>query len=277
MRLITSVDEMAALSAGLEGPAGFVPTMGYLHEGHLSLIREAKSECAHVTVSIFVNPTQFGPNEDLDRYPRDMEGDLEKCGSAGVDTVFAPTAADMYPSGYGTLVEVDDAYTAALCGRSRPGHFRGVATVVTKLFNIVRPQMAYFGMKDFQQTVVIRRFTADLNMPVEIVTCPTVREPDGLAMSSRNAYLSPEERAAALSLHMGLSGARELYQSGETDPEKIESFALMTMESEELVTPEYAELVEPDSLRPAIAAGPGMVLAVAARVGGTRLIDNVAF
>jgi len=275
MKLITTVAEMAGLPAGGDLLKGFVPTMGYLHEGHLSLIRRAKEECGHVTVSIFVNPTQFGQGEDLDSYPRDMEGDLDKCGSAGVDAVFAPTPAEMYPAGYGTYVEVSDTYTATLCGRSRPGHFMGVATVVAKLFNIVRPDRAYFGMKDFQQTVVIRRLVADLNMPVEVVACPTVREPDGLAMSSRNAYLSPDERSAALSLYRGLSGVLELFQSGETDPEKLEYVALNTMDAEELVTPEYAELVEPDSLKPALVAKGGTVLAVAARVGGARLIDNI--
>jgi len=274
VEIVYKVADMAATEHDA-AVTGLVPTMGYLHEGHLSLMRKARSECGKVVVSIFVNPTQFGPSEDLNSYPRDMEGDLAKCESEGVDTVFAPEPRDMYPEGFDSCVEVGGRYASALCGRSRPGHFRGVATVVTKLFNIVRPDRAYFGMKDFQQTVVIRRFTADLNIPVEIVACPTVREPDGIAMSSRNAYLAPDERTAATALYRGLSEAREMFLSGETDPEKLEYVVEKAVSSEELVTPEYAELVEPDTLKPALTAREGMVLAVAARVGKARLIDNI--
>jgi pantoate--beta-alanine ligase len=274
MIVVSTVAGMAG-TAYSDGLTGLVPTMGCLHEGHLSLMRDAREGCANVVVSIFVNPTQFGPSEDLDKYPRDMDGDLEKCEQAGVDIVFAPEPHDMYPGGYDTYVDVGDRYAHALCGRTRPGHFRGVATVVTKLFNIIRPDRAYFGMKDFQQTVVIRRFTSDLNLPVEIVTCPTVREPDGLAMSSRNAYLNVDERMAATALFRGLTEARDMFLSGETDPENLEYVADKAMSSEPLVEPEYSELVEPDTLKPALAACRGMALAVAARVGRTRLIDNI--
>lgn len=253
---------------------GFVPTMGYLHEGHLSLVRLSKRGAGSTILSIFVNPAQFGPKEDLEKYPRDTEGDLEKCRREGVDIVFMPEPADMYPKGYGTYVNVEG-ITSGLCGRSRPGHFRGVATVVAKLFNIVGPDIAYFGQKDFQQTAVIRRMAMDLNMAVEIVVGPTLREPDGLAMSSRNAYLKPDERRAAPALYRSLESARLLCEKGGVSTEMLTSYILGKLREEPLIEPEYVEVVSHENLEPLPHTGGKAVIAAAVRIGGTRLIDNI--
>jgi len=251
-----------------------VPTMGYLHDGHLSLLRAGRARADVLLFTLFVNPSQFGPREDLSRYPRDEEGDLAKARSCGVDLAFCPPAGSMYPPGYQTWVEVAE-LSQPLCGGSRPGHFRGVATVVTKLFHVTLPHVAVFGEKDFQQLALIRRMTADLDFGVEIVGMPIVREPDGLAMSSRNAYLSPAERSAALCLSRGLAAARARFAAGERDPVVLVGAARSPIEAEELARIDYVELrdaatlalVEHEVTRPA-------VLAMAVFLGPTRLIDN---
>ncbi len=253
---------------------GFVPTMGYFHEGHLTLIREAKKRADVVVVSIFVNPTQFGPNEDLDKYPRDLERDKRLAGGAGVDILFVPSTAEMYPDGYATYVEVVGDIAGVLCGRSRPGHFRGVATVVTKLLNIVEPDIALFGNKDWQQLAVIKRTVRDLNMGVEIVGVPTVREDDGLAMSSRNTYLTLEERKAALVLSHALRLAQDMVHTGKTGAREIIDALRNTIESERLIEVEYLEICDPESLSPIETVEAEALIAVAARVGKARLIDN---
>jgi len=256
---------------------GFVPTMGYLHEGHLSLVRRARSENDVVVVSIFVNPTQFGPNEDYERYPRDEKRDRKLLEEEGVDYLFIPSVSEMYPEDFSTFVEVSG-LTEGLCGAKRPGHFRGVATVVTKLLNIVFPTRAYFGEKDYQQLQVIKRLVRDLNIPVEVIGCPIVREEDGLAMSSRNTYLSPEERKSALSLYKGLKLAEELFESGERNPEvikkRVEEFILSHPKVEKI---DYVEIVDPENLKPVKEVKEGDVIALAVFVGKTRLIDNHKF
>jgi len=252
---------------------GVAPTMGALHAGHQSLIRRAREECGFVVVTLFVNPTQFGPNEDLSRYPRDLDGDARASASAGADLLFAPPPEEVYPPGYATAVTVEG-LTAGLCGRSRPTHFRGVATVVAKLFNMVQPDRAYFGEKDYQQLQVIRRMARDLDFPVEIVPCPIVREPDGLAMSSRNRYLSPEERQAALGLSQGLGAAEALFEQGERDAAALMGAVRAVLEADSLVRMDYVELVDADSLAPQERVEAPALLAVAAHVGATRLIDN---
>lgn len=252
---------------------GFVPTMGALHAGHLSLIDRARSECGFVVVSIFVNPTQFGPNEDFDRYPRPFQHDVKLCNQHGVDLVFAPAAEAMYPPGYSTYVEVEG-ITERYEGACRPGHFRGVTTVVTKLFNIVEPDVAYFGRKDAQQAAVIRRMVTDLNEPVRIVVCPTVRDPDGLAVSSRNVYLSPEERKRALGLSKALFAAREAVRNGQQDPAVLRELMRTTME-EAGVEVEYADIVDEETFEPVETLSDRSLAIVAGRVGTTRLIDNL--
>jgi len=280
MRVVRSVKEMQAISRSLfktGREVGFVPTMGYLHKGHLSLVRRARSENDVVVVSIFVNPTQFGPNEDYERYPRDEERDRKLLEEEGADYLFIPSVSEMYPEGYSTFVEVLG-LTEGLCGAKRPGHFRGVATVVTKLLNIVFPTRAYFGEKDYQQLQVIKRLVRDLNIPVEVVGCPIVREEDGLAMSSRNTYLSPEERESALSLYKGLKLAEELFESGERNPEvikkRVEEFILSHPKVEKI---DYVEIVDPENLKPVKEVREGDVIALAVFVGKTRLIDNHRF
>ncbi len=253
---------------------GLVPTMGALHEGHLSLIRRAGEEADRVAVSIFVNPLQFGPKEDLSRYPRDLEGDLAKCGLAGADLVFQPEPAEIYPEGFQTHVEVER-LSQGLCGASRPGHFRGVATVVTKRLCLFGAEVAVFGQKDFQQLRVIERLAQDLSIPTRIVGAPIVREPDGLAMSSRNAYLSSDERRRALSLSQGIAAARTLFQGGETRPDPLRTAVLDRLASSG-VRPDYVELRDPATLEPLAAAGPDARLLVAAFVGTTRLLDNAS-
>jgi pantoate--beta-alanine ligase len=250
--------------------------MGALHEGHLSLIRQAKKECAVVVVSIFVNPTQFGPTEDFARYPRSPEKDLELLRSLKVDVVFAPSSTEIYPDGFAAFVD-PGAVATVFEGAKRPGHFRGVATVVLKLFNIVSPDMAFFGQKDFQQVVVIRHLVEDLNLPVRIVVCPTVREADGLAQSSRNVYLNAEDRKAALVLSRSLKRAEELAQAGEGDAEKLLEEMRKTFDAEPRVQLDYAAIVNPTTLEPVAQVNPGSVALVAARLGTVRLIDNLIF
>ncbi len=251
---------------------GFVPTMGALHEGHLSLARRAKKENARAIASVFVNPTQFGPNEDFSRYPRDLEGDSRKLESAGCDALFTTTPEEFYPPGFVTWVTVDK-LTAGLCGASRPTHFRGVTTVCTKLFNTIQPDRIYMGEKDYQQVTVLRAMCRDLNMPWEIVPCAIVREKDGLALSSRNMYLSPDERRRALALSRGLANARAAYASGERIAKRLEAIV-----ASEIVAAEgkldYANVVDGDTLEPLALANDRAVLAVAAFMGKTRLIDN---
>ncbi len=248
--------------------------MGYLHEGHLSLIRIARQHAGRVVVSLFVNPTQFGPGEDLERYPRDFERDRALCEKAGVDALFVPDAGDMYPHGFATSVDVRGTLTAGLCGASRPGHFAGVATVVTKLFNLCEPDVAVFGQKDAQQAAVIRRFTEDLDLPVQIVVAPIVREADGLAMSSRNVYLSPEERAQAVVLKRSLDAAVALFDRGERNVAAIINEVEELVSSTPLARIDYVELVDAHTLAPVDVLERPALLAVAVYFGKTRLIDN---
>jgi len=254
---------------------GFVPTMGALHEGHMSLIKRAKSENDTVVVSIFVNPLQFGRNEDFGMYPRDREGDREKLQSWGADILFAPDDAVIYPAGFLTGVEVQE-LSGRLCGAFRPGHFRGVATVVCKLFNIVRPTSAYFGQKDFQQSVIIRRMAEDLNMGVDVTVCPTMREPDGLAMSSRNAYLSPAERKASTILYRTLTAASEMIRSGAAGAAEVKEMMQASLTSEPLIAEiQYAGIYDPATLLDRDEIGKQNLLAISVKIGGTRLIDNM--
>ncbi|MFC1463039.1 pantoate--beta-alanine ligase, partial [Verrucomicrobiota bacterium] len=252
MKTITTIPEMRAFSAGARRAGkriGFVPTMGYLHEGHLSLVREAKSACDVTVVSIFVNPTQFGPNEDFARYPRDRERDEGLCRAEGVDVVFAPEANEMYAADRSVWVD-ETSLSEGLCGAARPAHFRGVATVVAKLFNIVRPDVAVFGMKDAQQLRIIQQMVRDLDFPVEIVAAPTVREPDGLAMSSRNRYLSDAERAAALGIHRSLQVAKRRYADGERSGRTLEKVVSDVLAGAEELDVEYVEVVDFAGLQP---------------------------
>lgn len=253
---------------------GFVPTMGALHAGHVSLIDRARAECDLVVTSIFVNPTQFAPHEDFQRYPRPRELDLKICGDAGTDVVFYPTTEMMYPAGYKTVVEVQG-LSEILEGAIRPGHFRGVATVVTKLFMIVQADRAYFGQKDFQQQLLIRTMARDLNIPTEVITCPTLRDPDGLAMSSRNAYLSPEERQKGLCLSRALQNVARMVETGERDLGKLKTTLRDEICSVDGVTLEYAVIVDPATLADLSDVQSEMVALVAARVGTTRLLDNM--
>ncbi len=257
-----------------KGPVALVPTMGYFHEGHLTLMREAKKAYPTVVVSIFVNPLQFGPAEDFGSYPRDPERDLALAQEVGVDAVFMPDEAEMYPGPQYVFVDVQK-MDQVLCGRSRPGHFRGVATVVAKLFNIVRPDAAFFGQKDAQQLQVIRRMVRDLNFDLEIHAVPTVREPDGLAMSSRNTYLSPEQRAAAPVLYRSLRAAERAIKAGERDRRTVERLMADIIASEPRAELDYAEIYRlPDLERVDVLEGE-LLLAVAARIGRARLIDNL--
>ncbi|MGY3387991.1 pantoate--beta-alanine ligase [Bradyrhizobium sp. USDA 3311] len=276
MQTIATVAELRrtlAKARSADQRVGFVPTMGYLHDGHLALIAASQGQCDVTVVSIFVNPTQFGPNEDLSTYPRDFLRDEGLCRDAGVAILFAPDAQEVYPSHFETFIEPGD-LAKPLCGAFRPGHFRGVATVVCKLFNMVQPDVVFFGQKDFQQCAVVRRMAVDLNLPIEIVTVPTVREQDGLAMSSRNRYLSKEERQRALTINRGLSAALDEFRSGERNVERLIAIAKRHLEAVDRL--QYLELVDGDTLntadsplrRPA-------ALCAAAYVGSTRLIDNV--
>jgi pantoate--beta-alanine ligase len=247
MLVVTGIEDLKRARAALSGTFGFVPTMGALHEGHLALVRRAARECDCVGVSIFVNPAQFAPGEDLDRYPRNLERDLRLLEPLGVDLVWAPAAEAVYPPGFQTWVTVEE-LSKGLEGAVRPSHFRGVATVVAKLFNLFRPDRAYFGQKDAQQAAVIRRMVADLNFPVQIVVCPTVREPDGLAMSSRNAYLDPEERRAAAVLYRALCAARARWQAGERDAEALRAAMRAVVQAEPLARLDYVSAADPETL-----------------------------
>jgi pantoate--beta-alanine ligase len=277
LQLLTTIDEMrdasrAARRAGLR--LGFIPTMGALHEGHLSLVRAANAVCDAIVASIFVNPTQFGPNEDLAKYPRSFERDRELLAREGVDFLFAPSVEEMYPAGSVTWVTVEE-MSNKLDGRSRPGHFRGVTTVVAKLFHIVEPNTAFFGQKDAAQVAIIRRMVRDLNLPVEIVSCPIVREPDGLAMSSRNVYLNPEQRRQALILHRCLQQVEQMVKAGESDASRLAAAGRDEFAKEPSVRVDYFEIVNPHTLDPVANVAEGALVAVAAYVGTTRLIDNV--
>lgn len=278
MRLIRSPKKMCSLTSQLKKEGrriGFVPTMGYLHEGHLSLIRRARKETEIVVVSIFVNPTQFGPNEDYKEYPRDLKRDKYLAKEVGTDIIFAPKVRDMYPSGYNTYVDVEQ-LTSGLCGAFRPGHFRGVTTVVTKLFNIVQPDIAYFGQKDAQQAIVIKRMVQDLNMGVRIKVLPIVREKDGLAMSSRNTYLTEEERRQAVTLYRSLQEAKNLIRAGERKASKVISrMQHMIMTGIDKVKIDYISIVDAEGLQPLRYLQGCVLIALAVWVGKTRLIDNI--
>jgi len=273
MRSVSTLNDLWTTRLSLSGTVGLVPTMGFLHEGHLSLIRRAREECDHVIVSIFVNPTQFGPKEDLSKYPRDIDHDLKLIEPLGTDLVWMPTPEIMYPQGYQTWVEVE-AITSPLEGAMRPGHFKGVTTVVAKLFNGVQPHKAYFGQKDAQQVAVIRQMTRDLNFPIEIVVCPIVREADGLAMSSRNVYLDPEQRKAATVLFRSLNAAKDLYDGGERDAEKIRGKMKEVLASEPLAEPQYISCADYDTLEELDEIKGKALLSMAVFIGKTRLIDN---
>jgi len=276
MKLIESVAEMQhiALKTRGEGKSiALVPTMGYLHAGHASLMHGGRSQCDLLVASIFVNPAQFGAGEDFNSYPRDLERDMTIAAAAGVDLIFAPKASDMYPAGYQTWVDVET-LTLPLCGASRPGHFRGVTTVVCKLFTIVQPNVAFFGLKDYQQLAVIRRMTADLNLPVEIVGMPIVREADGLAMSSRNSYLSPENRAKALCLSRAIRTARAAYLGGERDVASLDRIAREQIAAVDGAQIDYLEFRHGASLELQQQADDNTLLALAVKIGSTRLIDN---
>lgn len=274
MQVINTIAEMRKLRRQLSEPVGFVPTMGYFHEGHLSLVRQARKENPTVVVSIFVNPTQFGPGEDFQDYPRDLNRDLELLEREKVDIVFVPSEEEMYPPGFSSWVDVEKV-TERLEGASRPGHFRGVATVCAKLFNIIQPTRAYFGQKDAQQAVVIKKMVADLNMNLEIVVVPTVRESNGLAMSSRNTYLNPEERQAATVLFKALSLARELWQGGEKDADKIRHQMTSLIQKEPLAKIDYVSIADANTLEELKKIDRPAIVFLAVRIGKTRLIDNV--
>ena len=277
MEIVSDPRDMQAVSMAwrrLDRRIALVPTMGFFHDGHLSLMRYGRERGDRLVVSLFVNPAQFGPAEDLNRYPRDLERDEARAREAGVDVLYIPAAADMYPEGYQTYVTVED-LSRPMCGASRPGHFRGVATVVLKLFHQVLPHLAIFGEKDYQQLAVIKRLVADLNVPVEVAGRPIVREADGLALSSRNSYLSPEERRSALVLFQALTRARDLAASGEAEAEKILSEVTRIIGSTPGTRLDYAVLVDPQTLTNVDIIRGSARLAMAAWVGGTRLIDNM--
>jgi pantoate--beta-alanine ligase len=277
MKIYRTICDMRAASRAARPSGkrvGFVPTMGALHEGHLSLVRAAREKCDVVAVSIFVNPLQFGPSEDLAKYPRTFERDCELLEKEAVDILFVPTPEEMYPAGAVTYVTVEG-LSEKLCGKSRPGHFRGVTTVVAKLFHIVEPDMAFFGQKDAAQSTIIRRMVRDLNLPVEIAVCPIVREPDGLAMSSRNAYLSPQERKSALFLHRALSQVRHRFDQGERNAANLIEAGRQLLAREPAVRLDYFQIVDPTTLDPMSQATSTALVAIAAFIGNTRLIDNI--
>jgi pantoate--beta-alanine ligase len=281
MKVVKKLNEMSKISSSLITKGfvlGLVPTMGDLHEGHLSLVRLAKSQCQKLIMSIFVNPTQFGPREDFKKYPRDFEGDYSKAIKEGVDYIFLPTDEEMYGTDYKTFVEVSK-LGSIMCGRSRPGHFKGVCTVVLKLFNIIKPNRAYFGQKDYQQVVIIKKMVEDLNLSVDIVSCPTIREKDGLALSSRNKYLSTEERKSAKELYRQLNLAAEMIGGGERDLGKIEKIITGNLKKvKHIKKVDYFNLrdnVSLKELKHAGVSGQKILAATAVWVGGTRLIDNI--
>ena len=277
MKVCNNIQEIRAALRQAKAVAsriGFVPTMGALHEGHLSLVRAAKAQADIVVASIFVNPTQFGPNEDFSRYPRTFERDCEMLQKEEVDYLFAPSVDEMYPKGAATYVTVE-ALSDRLCGKSRPGHFRGVTTVVSKLFHILEPDLAFFGQKDAAQAAIIRRMVRDLNFPVQIVVCPIVREPDGLAMSSRNAYLDGHQRKAALVLSRALAAVKDPFDRGQLNASKLIESGTQVIRSEPGARLDYLEIVDPDTLEPLLIISGIALVAVAAFVGHTRLIDNI--
>jgi pantoate--beta-alanine ligase len=275
MQVLKIIPDVRRWRAAAAPPVGFVPTMGYLHEGHLSLVRRAHTENTTVAVSIFVNPTQFGPHEDFQTYPRNLERDLALLKTAEVEAVFIPSVEEMYPPGACTVIDVE-ALSTMLEGASRPGHFRGVATVVCKLFHLMQPDRAYFGEKDYQQLQVIRQMVSDLRMPIEVIGCRTVREPDGLAMSSRNVYLSPAERQAAGILSRALFQAASLATDGERDAAHLTAVVHGMLAPQPLLRIDYVAVVHPQTLQPVATIGPeGAVMCLAVWIGRTRLIDNV--
>ena len=274
MEVVKTIADIKRLRIKLSEPVGFVPTMGYLHEGHLSLVRQAGAENQSLVVSIFVNPTQFGPREDFDRYPRDLKRDLALLEKEGVDLVFMPSVDEMYRPQFDSWVEIDK-LTQKLEGASRPGHFRGVTTVVAKLFNIVQPTRAYFGQKDAQQAIVIKKMVSDLNMNLEVVTLPTMREPDGLAMSSRNSYLSPDERQAATVLYRSLMLSQNLWSQGEKNAKKLRNKMVKLIGKEPLATIDYISIADPETLDERDEVSPPALVSLAVKIGKTRLIDNV--
>jgi pantoate--beta-alanine ligase len=278
MQILHTVPEIVAFRKAAQAAGktiGLVPTMGALHEGHITLMRAARAACDVVIASVFVNPVQFGPHEDFDKYPRTFAADCEKLEAAGVDAVFHPEPADMYPEGYCTYVNVEGDIVHKLCGAQRPGHFRGVATVVTKLINLSGADEAYFGQKDAQQVVVVRRFVEDLNLPVHINMVPIVREPEGLARSSRNRYLSPAEKTAALVLFRSLKKARAAFDNGERDTSKLKQIVRDELATEKLAVIDYVELNAFPSLKPLPVVNQDALLAIAVKIGKTRLIDNI--
>ncbi len=274
MKIIEKINDMRRLRQQLTEPVGFVPTMGYLHAGHLALVRQARAENPSVVVSIFVNPTQFGLQEDYEKYPRDHVLDQAILGKEKTDIVFRPSVAEMYPPQFDSWVEVRK-LTERLEGASRPGHFRGVTTVVAKLFNIVQPTRAYFGQKDAQQAIVIRKMVADLNMNREIVTVPTVREPDGLAMSSRNAYLNSKQRQAATVLYQALTLAQQLWSQGEKDADHIRQEIIALIKKQPLADIDYVSIADTETLDELDTVKSPALVSLAVRIGKTRLIDNV--
>jgi len=274
MKTVQQIDALRRITASLKKPLGLVPTMGYLHEGHLSLVRNAKMDCKSVAVSIFVNPTQFGPSEDFENYPRNLEMDLRLLEKEKVDVVWMPTNEEMYPSDYQTWVTVEE-LARKLEGLKRPGHFRGVTTVVAKLFHAVQPDKAYFGQKDAQQSIVIQRMVQDLNMSVEVVVCPTIREPDGLAMSSRNSYLNLEERKAANVLYRALMKAQKAFEGGEHDADRLRKILSDTLAEEPLARPQYVSVADLKTLHELEGSITKALLSMAVYFGDTRLIDNI--
>ena len=274
MKVIEKIDEMKQLRQQLAEPVGFVPTMGYLHQGHLALVKRARTENSQIIVSIFVNPAQFGPREDFKSYPRDPQRDLTKLEKEGTDIVFMPSADEMYPAQFNSWVEVKKV-TERLEGATRSGHFRGVTTVVAKLFSIIQPAKAYLGQKDAQQTIVIRKMVADLNMNLDIVTVPTVREPDGLAMSSRNTYLNPQQRQAAVVLFQALSLAQQLWSQGERNAQLLRQEMIALIQKQPLATIDYTSLADTETLDELDKVSPPALVSLAVKIGSTRLIDNI--
>ncbi|MFC2015165.1 pantoate--beta-alanine ligase [Chloroflexota bacterium] len=274
MKVVETIAEVKKARNKLKGTVGLFPTLGYLHEGHLSLVRRSSQENDYTISSIFVNPTQFGPSEDFKNYPREFQRDLTMLEEAGVEFVFMPSTEEMYPKGYNTWVDIEK-ITELLEGASRPTHFRGVTTVVAKLFNILEPTRAYFGQKDAQQLLVIRKMVADLNMNLEVITCPTVREPDGLAMSSRNSYLNPEERRAAVVLHQSLNLASKMWAEGEKDAVKIRAEMQTLIQQQPLATIDYISIADTATLEELDEVKPLALVSLAVKIGKPRLLDNV--
>jgi len=277
MRIVETINDLKAIlrTYKKQGKSiGFVPTMGYLHEGHISLVRMSRQDNDFTVLSIFVNPTQFGPNEDFSKYPRSIEKDSLLAEKAGVDVIFIPSVNEMYPEGFSTSINVDG-ITDIMCGKSRPGHFKGVTTVVAKLFNIVEPDNAYFGQKDAQQAAIIKKMIKDINMNVKIIICPIIRENDGLALSSRNIYLNVEERKAALILSKSLFEAEKMIDKGERRKEKVLEFLFSSISEEKLANIDYITIVSAESLNNIKIIGGKILIAIAVKIGSTRLIDNV--